>query len=287
MSENKSQKRLLFITTGGTIACGKGEGRSPEKSGKELLSRLNLPCKTEILDLMSIDSTDLSPDNLRQIYEAVSDNLPKYDGIVLLHGTDTLAYTAAMLFLTIKAEKPVVITGSMLPLSEENSDGYDNIRLAASTACTKKGGVYTAFGGRVISGGDTVKVSAAEKDAFRSYSGRLSPPEKPFPFPEKTKPFPTVIKLTPFSGIEAFTAGDDCCGVVIETYGAGGLPHRTDILEAVKELCDCTRVVITTPCLGGARLGQYEVGRLALSCGAIEGAGSTEFEAIKMWICGG
>ncbi len=281
MSENK---RLLFITTGGTIACGKGEGRTPEKGGEELLSALKLPCKTEILDLMSIDSTDLSPDNLRQIYEAVSGNLPRYDGIVLLHGTDTLAYTAAMLFLTIKAEKAIVVTGSMLPLSEENSDGYDNIRLAASTACTQKGGVYTAFGGRVISGGDTVKVSAAEKDAFRSFSGRISPPENPFSFPEKTKPFPKVIKLTPFSGAEEFSAGKDCCGVIIETYGAGGLPHRTDILDAVKELCGRTRVVITTPCLGGARLGQYEVGRVALSCGATEGAGSTEFELIKLWL---
>ncbi|MGN0619788.1 MAG: asparaginase domain-containing protein [Ruminiclostridium sp.] len=281
MSENK---KLLFITTGGTIACGKGEGRTPEKGGEELLSALKLPCKAEILDLMSIDSTDLSPDNLRQIYEAVSENLPRYDGIVLLHGTDTLAYTAAMLFLTIRAEKPVVVTGSMLPLTEENSDGYDNIRLAASTACTKKGGIYTAFCGRIISGGDTVKVSAAEKDAFRSFSGRLSPPENPFPFPEKTKPFPKVIKLTPFSGAEEFSAGKDCCGVVIETYGAGGLPHRTDILDAVKELCGRTEVVITTPCLGGAKLGQYEVGRVALSCGAIEGAGATEFELIKLWL---
>ncbi|MGN0656352.1 MAG: asparaginase domain-containing protein [Ruminiclostridium sp.] len=284
MSENK---KLLFITTGGTIACGKGEGRTPEKSGEELLSGLNLTCKAEILNLLSIDSTDLSPDNLRQIYEAVSEKLPLYDGIVLLHGTDTLAYTAAMLFLTIRAEKPVVVTGSMLPLSEENSDGYDNIRLAASTACTKKGGVYTAFGGRIISGGDTVKVNSSEKDAFRSYSGRISPPENPYPFPEKTKPFPRVIKLTPFSRTEDFTAGKDCCGVVIETYGAGGLPHRTDILEAVKALCGRTEVVITTPCLGGARLGQYEVGRLALDCGAKEGAGSTEFETVKMWICGG
>ena len=286
MSENKSQKRLLFITTGGTIACGKGEERTPERSGEELLSALKLPCKVEILDLLSIDSTDLTPDNLRQIYEAVSEKLPLYDGIVLLHGTDTLAYTAAMLFLTIRADKPVVITGSMLPLSEEKSDGYDNIRLAASTACTKKSGVYTAFGGRVINGGDTVKVSAAEKDAFRSFSGRIFPPEKPFPFPEKTKPFPKVIKLTPFSGAVDFTADEDCCGVVIETYGAGGLPHNEDIISAVKELCGRTRVVITTPCLGGARLGQYAVGRLALSCGASEGAGSTEFEAVKMWICG-
>ncbi|MGN0578202.1 MAG: hypothetical protein ACI4J4_06245, partial [Ruminiclostridium sp.] len=102
--------------------------------------------------------------------------------------------------------------------------------------------------------------------------------------PGKTKPFPKVIKLTPFSGAEAFTAGKDCCGVVIETYGAGGLPHNEDIFRAVKELCSRTRVVITTPCLGGARLGQYEVGRLALACGASEGAESTEFELIKLWL---
>lgn len=273
-------KKVLIITTGGTIACGKGEGLTPENGGDTLISGLKLSAEVDILDLYAIDSTDLEPKYFRLLYNAVSEKLTFYDGIVVLHGTDTLAYTSAFLALTFKPEKPIVVTGAMLSLEEEGSDGFKNITDAVSFASGEEKGVFTVIGGRIIGGADAIKLKSLETDAFRSYRGECE--NGIFLLPDESKPFPRVIKLTPFSAEADFEVGE-CCGVVIESFGAGGIPTRFS--SALKKLAERTRVVITTPCLGGTDLNRYEVGKIAKSCGALEWSCSTECAVVRMWLC--
>ena len=276
-------KRIILITTGGTIACGKGDNLSPRHSGEELLRKSGITgVKTDILDLFAIDSTDLSGDYLKKIYTAVKERLSLYDGAVILHGTDTLAYTAAMLGFTVK-DKPVIVTGSMLPLSEENSDGYDNIRLAFKAAIrVEHRGCYVAFGGSIIDGRNVVKTDSHSPHAFRPYREKVSELFKEH-FPENPKP-PRVVKLTPFTEGREIFCGDEYSGLIIESYGAGGLPERTEILERVKEISAKKPVVITTPCLSGTDLKRYSVGQRALNCGCIDLGLSTEGAAVWLWL---
>lgn len=280
-------KKLLFITTGGTIACGKGDNLTPVNSGEELLGKSGIAEKelsVTVLDLFSIDSTDLNEKYMREIYSAVRENLPLYDGIIILHGTDTLVYTAAMLAFTFR-EKPVIVTGSMLSLEEENSDGYENIRLAVEAALSGSyRGCHVAFGGKLIYGADAAKTHSTAFTAFSAYSGKDLSDYRIDTFPEAAR-LPKIIKLTPFTRAEELTA-EGGCGVVIETYGTGGLPDRENVLSAVAKLSERMPVYITTPCQGGTDLNRYSVGQIALSVGAKETKMSTEATAVWLWLGG-
>ena len=278
-------KKLLIITTGGTIASGNSAGGAlaPEKTGRELVPELE-GITTDILDLFAIDSTDLTPAYLRKIHHAVVDAMEEYDGIVILHGTDTMAYTGAVLAFTVPDDIPVILTGSMLPYGAENSDAYENIRLACATAANEScAGVWLAFGQRIIRGADITKVNSGGVDAFRSFSGFKA--AKKYPFPEDGSDcIPSIVKLTPFTRAASIVPVSENGGIVIETYGAGGLPAG-EITERVRQLAMSYPVIITTSCLGGTDLSKYEVGRRALDAGAIDGSGmSTECAAVLVWL---
>lgn len=288
-------KKILIITTGGTIACETTEnGRAPVHGGEWLTEGLT-GCETEICDLFSCDSTDITPDHWRKLYEKVKKSAD-YDGIVILHGTDTLEYTAAMLYFTVSDMGiPVILTGAMIPMSEENSDGGRNIRDAVTAACDSRlSGVYVVFSGSVISGGNVIKRHSSEIDAFRAFCGKdngriqegavadFCPAELPasMKLPERDKKI-SVIKLSPFT--DSLYAADNCEGTVIESYGAGGIPLK--LIDCLSSLCKRMPVIITTSCGGGADLHEYEVGQRALSLGAIDGGKmTTACAAVKMWL---
>lgn len=277
-------KKLLMITTGGTIAgMNSGFGLAPALLGETLKPDIE-GIETSILDLYSIDSTDVMPYHWRKLYNAINENLPLYDGIVILHGTDTMAYTGAVLAFTLDTDKPVILTGSMLPPDAEDSDAQPNIRFAAETAAGGRyKGVHLAFCSRVIKGADIVKLSSTYKDAFRSYAG--FEPSRKYKFPERNGKLPAVIRLTPFTyGMDIMSMAEDRAGIVIETYGAGGIPDN-EITLVISELAKIMPIVITSSCLGGTDLGRYEVGRRALDAGAIDGdKRSTECAAVEMWL---
>ncbi len=277
-------KKILMITTGGTIAgLNSGFGLRPALIGDKLKPKIE-GAETTVLDLFSIDSTDIMPIHWRRIYNAINENLPQYDGIIILHGTDTMAYTGAVLAFTVETDKPIVLTGSMLPPDAEGSDAYDNIELAARTAISEDHkGIYLAFAGRIINGADIIKISSSEKDAFRSYSGFI--PRKKYNFPARNGKFPAVVRLTPFTyGLDIMAIAEDRAGIVMETYGAGGIPDN-EITLVLSELSKTMPVVITTSCLGGTDLGRYEVGRRALDTGAVDAyKRSTECAAVEMWL---
>jgi L-asparaginase len=277
-------KKLLIITTGGTIAgIDHGSGIVPALSGDKLIPDIG-GVGISILDLYSIDSTDVTPMHWQKLYSAVTENVRDFDGIVILHGTDTMAYTGAVLAFTLDTDKPVILTGSMLPSDAEGSDAQTNIEFAMHTAASGNyKGVYLAFAGRVIGGADIVKVSSTDKDAFRSYAGFV--PDKRYAFPEHGGRLPAVVRLTPFSdGPDISAPAENKAGIVIETYGAGGLPDN-GITAVISGLARTMPVIVTSPCMGGTDLGKYEVGRRALAASAIDaGKRSTECAAVELWL---
>ena len=127
-----SAGKILLIATGGTIACREtGHGLMPVLDGEGLLRELpelSGVCGVEVLDLMQRDSTDITADDRMQMARAVWENRGAYDGFVIAHGTDTLACTAALLHhLLPHIDRPVVVTGSMLPMGAEGSDAPGNL----------------------------------------------------------------------------------------------------------------------------------------------------------------
>ncbi len=153
-----SKQRLLFITTGGTIASVRtAQGLKPVLSSEELLAHLpelQELCCPETLALCSIDSTDLGPEHWLMMARAVQENYALYDGFIICHGTDTLAYSAAALsYLIQNADKPIILTGAQQPISNEITDAKKNLRDSVICALDPGSrGVMVVFGGHVIAG---------------------------------------------------------------------------------------------------------------------------------------
>ena len=125
-------KKILMIATGGTIASKEGSlGLTPVVTGEELAASvpgLSEICKLDVLQLMNIDSTNMRPRQWLQIRNAIMDHYETYDGFVILHGTDTMAYTAAALsYLIQDSVKPIVLTGSQKPMANPYTDAKINL----------------------------------------------------------------------------------------------------------------------------------------------------------------
>ena len=148
---------ILMIATGGTIACCEtAHGLSPALDSAALLGalpELSALCTVETLDLMQLDSTDVTAADRQRMAQAVWQNREKFDGFVLTHGTDTLAYTAALLtHLLPHFDKPLVLTGSMLPMGVPDSDAPRNLLDAFRTAADGRAGVYAVMNGQILHG---------------------------------------------------------------------------------------------------------------------------------------
>ena len=126
-------KKILMIATGGTIACTVSEnGLAPALSGNDLLQyvpKLKDICHIDILEIMNIDSSNISPKHYKMMIETIEENYNLYDGFVITHGTDTMAYSSSFLSNAIEnLSKPVVFTGSQLPIQVDYTDAKDNIK---------------------------------------------------------------------------------------------------------------------------------------------------------------
>lgn len=164
---------ILMIATGGTIACCEtAHGLSPALDSAALLGalpELSALCTVETLDLMQLDSTDVTAADRQRMAQAVWQNREKFDGFVLTHGTDTLAYTAALLtHLLPHFDKPLVLTGSMLPMGVPDSDAPRNLLDAFRTAADGRAGVYAVMNGQILHGSHVFKQHSTEIDAFLS-----------------------------------------------------------------------------------------------------------------------
>ncbi|HAL73927.1 MAG TPA: asparaginase, partial [Clostridiales bacterium] len=142
--------RYLLLTTGGTITSNEGpEGLTPapdDESLRPVLGSLAIHYDISIRSILNLDSSNIQPEEWQLIARSIDAVRDAYDGIVVTHGTDTMAYTAAMLSYMLRNIKiPVVLTGSQLPIYNPLSDAYGNLRCAFAMAASGIGGVFVAF----------------------------------------------------------------------------------------------------------------------------------------------
>ena len=167
---NEYNKKILLITTGGTIASvNTKDGLVP--AGSEILKNeiehLRAYYAIEVCDLMCLDSSNIQPEEWVKIARCVFDRRAGVDGIVITHGTDTMAYTSSILsFMLRNIDIPVVLTGAQLPMQNPISDAFDNLRTAFLMAASGRAGVFVAFDRHVMLGCRAVKVRAERFDAF-------------------------------------------------------------------------------------------------------------------------
>lgn len=298
-------KQLLLLATGGTIACRETKnGLLPTLGGAELLRfvpELHDFCTVDVRDLMQLDSTDLTANDRQTIAQAVRRSAERYDGFVIAHGTDTLSYTAALLHhLLADLAKPVVLTGSMLPMGAPDSDAPRNLLDACRVAADGRAGVVAVLCGKILAGNRVVKFHSTQINAFVSagapplgvvgtdsrvrWDVPAAPPAQTAP--TTLDPHVLLVKLTPDVAPSFFGALHGYPKVILETFGAGGIPARLE--SAVRALMESgTRVYITSQCLaGGVHLHRYAVGRRAAAMGAISLGSRTTEDALAAVMCG-
>lgn len=304
-------KRILFLSTGGTIACKESdEGLAPALNGDELLSYLQ-ETKEDIVidceDLLKLDSSNIQPEEWQLIAQRIYAGASQYDGIVLTHGTDTMAYTASALsFMLVGLRIPVIITGSQLPLSHPLSDGVDNIRVAFAAALSCLQGVYIAFNRKLMLGSRCVKVRTMGFDAFESvnvdpvgvvdarglhlYEEMMIHPTQPLRLQMALCKNIMLIKLIPGMNPEIFDILLDHQyeGVVIEAFGAGGINFiRRDLIAKLEQLVSSgIAVVVCSQCLyEHSDFTIYETGQKALKQGVIQGYDMTSEACVTKLMC--
>ena len=306
------KKKILLLTTGGTIASMPGgEGLEPHRSGvmERELNQLRTYYDITVQDVMCLDSSNIRPQDWQFIARHIFENRAGFDGIVVSHGTDTMAYTAsAVTFMLPGIDRPVVFTGSQLPLADMLSDGPDNLRTAFAMAASGKPGVFLAFDRKIMLGCRAVKVRASGFSAFESvnaqYAGRVSNQglvlnQKVLPqFTAEPRLLPKIsnevflLKLTPGLNPAVFDmlAAMGYKGIVIEAFGLGGINVLSKGLRGIRRAVeDGISVVITTQCLyDSSDLRVYQVGNKLLQLGVIQGRDMTSEAAMTklMWALG-
>lgn len=307
-------KNVLLLTTGGTIASRPGEkGLSPVIGSDELLDfvpELREICHIDTLQLCSLDSTNIGPEQWTQIVRAVRESYGSYDGFVITHGTDTMAYTAAALSYMIQnSDKPIVLTGSQKSIYNRDTDARNNLLRAFLYASSDQAwGIQIVFDNKVILGTRARKVRSKSFNAFSS----IDYPEtavfldmKPvffLPKPVWTEPvqFYTkldanvfVLRLLPGMRGDIFSFLETRYrGLVIEGFGMGGLPNvdRT-LLDGLYHWSVSGRMTVFSTQVQheGSDLSIYEVGRIAAELPGILEAHDMTPEAVVtklMWILG-
>ena len=306
------KSKILIINTGGTIGMvktKKGYAPNGEYFRKALEDmgalKADIMPKWDMIETgQLLDSSNMTVEDWNEIGKLVADNYRKYDGFVILHGTDTMAYTASALsFMFENLDKPVILTGSQIPLCEVRSDGRDNIISSLLIAASKKiKEVAIYFGGNLLRGNRSMKYSADGLTAFVSPGYPLlaeagisiryneaylmkQGSEEDFAFvPFENVPI-GVIKVFPgiqFSLFESIMT-EDLKGIVIETFGSGNIPQNGEALLPIieKAFANGTVVTVCTQCpQGTVSLGAYETSHALQEAGAVSGLDITTEAAV-------
>ena len=309
-------RKVLLIYTGGTI----GMNRNPATGALEPFDfkelRQHVPELHELpagIDVHCfdppIDSSDMTPGRWGQLAAIIAGRYHDYDGFVILHGTDTMAYTASALsFMLEGLAKPVILTGSQLPLCQLRTDGKENIitSIEIASACQADGTarvpeVCIYFGGHLMRGNRTTKQSAEDFNAFETFNyphlaeagvnivyrdDLIRHHEPGCHTPDTT---PTVAPLDDSVIIVSLFPGlrDDLIGhiiaaphlrsIVMRTYGSGNAPHSPSLLRALSEGTRRGKVIVNvSQCLSGSvEMSRYEAGRQLIEAGVISARDAT------------
>lgn len=307
-------KKVLILATGGTISSHAGEdGMVPQSAPPELMGALEHFAAYYTLDyrvILNLDSSNIQLEEWRLLAKSVFEALPHYDGVVVTHGTDTMAYSAsALTFMLRNLDKPVVFTGSQVPIGSPLSDAQSNLATALAAIDHNVVGVTIAFNHKLMRGCRAVKVRTMGFDAFESVNSqnrgeffadgirlvteRFPPSGEDCTLEDALCNDVFLLKLIPGTNPAVF----DCLremgyrGVVLESFGAGGLHYlRRDLSAPIKRLVDAgIPVVVCSQCLyEKSDFSLYEVGRRVLATGAIQSLDMTTEAAVTklMWALG-
>jgi L-asparaginase len=252
-----------------------------------------------------IDSSDMEPHYWVKIAKMISDNYDRYNGFVVLHGTDTMAYTASALsFMLENLGKPVIVTGSQLPIGKLRTDGKENLLTSIEIAAARNAQgepmvpeVCIFFQSALMRGNRTTKINAEGFNAFRSYN--FPPLAKAgihikyethlIRRPDPSKPFKAhylldnnVLFLTLFPGIREEIADlvsqvKGLKAVILKTYGAGNAPQRPWLVSRLKRMTEQGMIVVNiTQCSKGrVEMGLYETSLQLLEAGVVNGYDAT------------
>ncbi len=308
-------KRLLILTTGGTIASmPTDQGLAPTAAGHALLRYIPQAaefCQAQVEEVFNLDSTNFQPEHWLKLARRIRENYENYDGFVITHGTDTMAYTAAALsYLIQHSEKPIVLTGSQKPIFAPISDArknlLDSLRFAAQDGVQ---GVYIVFDGKAILGTRARKVRSKSYSAFDSINYPIAAfiddkrilrytDTEPAPagvrFFDALHPKVFLLKLIPGMEPEILEyLANHYDAIVIESYGVGGIPfhNKRNFLQKLQALTEKGKLVVlaTQVMLEGSDAEVYEVGARAIrQYNALQAYDMTvEAAVVKlMWIMG-
>jgi len=305
--KTKKEISILIIYTGGTI----GMVHDPETGSLVPIDFRHITDHVPELrkfgyDLHSVsfnpvkDSSNIDPDVWIKMAEIIENSYDDFDGFVVLHGTDTMAYTASALsFMLENLSKPVILTGSQLPIGLLRTDGRENLITAIDIAAATENGypsvpeVCIYFDNKLTRGNRTTKMSAEHFDAFyspnypplaevglhlRYFKNLINSPEK-----EKKlivhKTFDTnvaILKLFPGINrklIRAILKTEGLRGLIMETFGSGNAPTYQWFLDDLKQFIDGGGIILNvTQCHGGSvEMGLYETSRQMLAAGVVSG----------------
>ena len=310
------KKRVCIIYTGGTIGMVPSEnGYIPSSHGfKENLGMINDLSKPNMpeIDVIEfdplLDSSNISIREWNMMGKTIADNYDKYDGFVVLHGTDTMSYSAsALAFMLENLNKPVVFTGAQIPLCQVRSDGYNNIVAAvviASEGITNEVCIY--FDGKLLRGCRSTKISSDQFAAFSSpnfevladvgitvdykHPGGNPKPDGGFKFVELKEVPVGIIKMFPGIQIKLFESimTRELKGVVLETFGAGNIPSAStgELIPIISKAYENgTLIVVCSQCIQGTvSLGTYETSKSLRDIGALTGQDMTTEAAMTKMI---
>ncbi len=303
------KQSILLIYTGGTIGMKEDpetQALKPfnfEQIQDEVPEIRKFGCEIDSVSFNPlIDSSDVEPSFWVKLCKTIQENYDRYDGFVVLHGTDTMSYSASALsFMLENLEKPVIFTGSQLPIGMLRTDGKENLISSIEIACARREDghamvpeVCIFFDSQLFRGNRTTKYSS---ENFRAFKSANLPPlaeagihikynKKIIIYPEtwgkkleiKTTLNTSVAVMKLFPGItdsimEAILYNPEIKSVIIETYGAGNAPTSQGFLSKIKRSADMGKIIVNvTQCQAGSvNMGTYEAGLYLEKAGVISG----------------
>ncbi|MEI7420728.1 MAG: asparaginase [Prolixibacteraceae bacterium] len=314
--ETSEKTSILIIYTGGTIGMREDpvtKTLAPMKFGM-LLEEIPELCKlgytiNSITFNPPIDSSNMTPLIWAQLAKTIQKNYTKYDGFVILHGTDTMSYTASALsYMFENLDKAVIMTGSQLPIGVLRTDGKENLITAVQMAAAKKEGssmvpeVCIYFDSQLFRGNRTTKKDSAQFSAFASYNypalakagvdivfnhEKINYPKNKGVLKINTSVDDRVIILKIFPGLnrryfESILQLPDLKGIVLESFGSGNMPTTTWLINAIRKATKSGIILMNvSQCPGGkVVMGHYETSLELQKAGVISGGDSTVEAAV-------